>query len=282
MEVTFSSAKQLKGIAEALHDLVSEINVYATGAGLSIQTMDTCHVCLVSVNLAFDDVDIFGAYSLCEEITLGVNVSNLLRALKCAGNDDTARMTCSSTDALRISFESPDSPRVAEFDLKLMLIESDRFTIPPTEDAVRFKMSGALFARAIKDLAGLGDTVLIRIDRDEESAQQIMTLVCEGDIGRASIAFKTPVDLANNKRSRNKPTRFSLKHMVSIAKASSLAEDVVLELVDDMPLSAEFFLSAASSIKFHLAPKVTDEEDETGVTGANDVVPETQEMQDDD
>lgn len=258
---TCASAKQLRGLAEAIQDLVSEVNLDVSPTAISVQAIDTSHVCLISIQLDGNDTALFDMYTPPEEgALLGVNVANLIRALKCAGPDDKAVVTCTSPDTMQLTFVGDDDTRSAEFELKLMIISTDTFSIPDREHCIRFKMSSSVFARAIKDLAGLGDTLQMAVTYDEESAMQQLTMSCDGDIGRASITFKSPGDAVAECRAM----KFSLKHMVSIAKASVLSNDVVIELVEDMPLCTHFVLSNAptSVVKFFLAPKISDELEE--------------------
>ena len=243
LTATFSSAKQLRAIAEAIHDLVHEVNIYVDSDGLSIQAMDTSHICLITVNLSSQDFDV---YECDENMTLGVNVSSLIKSLKCAGPDDRVKLSCTSEDALHLEFVS-DEARAADFELKLMTIEAERFEIPPVDSPIRFTMAAPTLARAIKDLSTLGDTLLLSMTKDD------VTLTCEGDIGRATISFGSVCDEVKLRH------RFSLKHFVSIAKAAVLTDDVTLELVADMPIGIEYAITSRSSVKFHLAPKMDED-----------------------
>lgn len=79
--MAFSNAKQLRTLAEALCELVQDVNLVVTREGLSVQAIDVSHVCLVSVTLAAADMARFeGADD--GTVVLGIHVPNLLCALK--------------------------------------------------------------------------------------------------------------------------------------------------------------------------------------------------------
>lgn len=75
----------LKKIIEAIKELVSTVNIDVSPTGLSIQAMDSSHVALVALNLKESGFQNFRAL---KNMTLGLNIQNLSKIMKCAGNDD--------------------------------------------------------------------------------------------------------------------------------------------------------------------------------------------------
>lgn len=95
----------LKKIIEAIKDIIGSANWECSDTGLSLQAMDSSHVCLVSLQLkshAFDP------YRCDRNITLGLDTSMLSKILKCAGNDDTITLSSADNgDTVSFLFESP-------------------------------------------------------------------------------------------------------------------------------------------------------------------------------
>jgi proliferating cell nuclear antigen len=79
----------LKKIVEAMKELVNSVNIEVSGSGLSIQAMDSSHVALVSLNLNENG---FQKYRCLKDMTLGLNIQNLSKIMKCAGHDDIITM----------------------------------------------------------------------------------------------------------------------------------------------------------------------------------------------
>lgn len=72
----------LKKLVEALKELVQEVNFDVSAAGISLQAMDSSHVCLVSFCLRADGFDHFR----CDRtLNMGIHIGNLSKVLKCAG-----------------------------------------------------------------------------------------------------------------------------------------------------------------------------------------------------
>jgi proliferating cell nuclear antigen (pcna) len=79
----------LKKIVEAIKELVTTVNIDVSSTGLSIQAMDSSHVALVALNLKEEG---FQNYRALKNMTLGLNIQNLSKIMKCAGNDDIITM----------------------------------------------------------------------------------------------------------------------------------------------------------------------------------------------
>ena len=68
--------------------------------------MDTSHVALVALMLRAEG---FEHFRCDRSITLGVNLANMMKMLKCAGNDDVITMKAEdSADKMTLMFESPN------------------------------------------------------------------------------------------------------------------------------------------------------------------------------
>jgi len=84
-EAILSEALLLKKIIDSIKDLVTDVNIDVTPAGMSLQAMDSSHVALVSLTLGQNG---FEAYRADRPMTLGVSIANLSKVLKLAGNED--------------------------------------------------------------------------------------------------------------------------------------------------------------------------------------------------
>lgn len=79
---------------------------------------------------------------------------------------------------------SLDSDRVAAYDMKLMDIDIDSLSIPDTEYDARITMPATEFARIVRDLASLGESV--RIDVSKEGVR----FTCDGEAANANILLR--------------------------------------------------------------------------------------------
>ena len=144
--------------------------------------MDNSHVALVAVNL---DADGFDSFRCDRPMPLGVNLGSLTKVLKCAKDDDMVTLKATDNgDILNLIYEAKswpisiflpslinrprllDSDRIAEYDMKLMDIDTDALGIPDTEYEARVTMSAVEFGRICRDLSQLGESVRIEVSKE--------------------------------------------------------------------------------------------------------------------
>jgi proliferating cell nuclear antigen len=115
-----TQGRLLKCLAEATKELVTDANWEITGRGISMQAMDTSHVCLVAFMLRAEG---FAAFSCDRARVLGMSHKNLAAALKCAGNDDAVTLSAAAgddADTLDLVFESPGGCAMAQYSARLL------------------------------------------------------------------------------------------------------------------------------------------------------------------
>ena len=81
-EARLTQGNALKKLVDAVKELCKEVNWDVSTTGISMQSMDSSHVCLVAFALRADGFDHFR----CDRpLTLGINLDSLAKILKCAG-----------------------------------------------------------------------------------------------------------------------------------------------------------------------------------------------------
>jgi proliferating cell nuclear antigen len=104
LEARLQQAKLLKSLLEAIKELVTECNFDCNDSGIALQAMDNSHVALVALLLRSDGFD---PYRCDRNLPLGLNLNNLNKILKCAGNDDILTLKADDGgDTLSMVFES--------------------------------------------------------------------------------------------------------------------------------------------------------------------------------
>lgn len=254
----------LKKVLEAIHSICDDINWDCTSSGISVQTMDTSHVCLVSLELNSDG---FEPYRCDRNITLGLKAQTMLKILKCAGNDDSVTLRAQdSTDTLSIIFESQNSEKTSHFDIKLMDIDSEHLGIPDTQYNAVVKMPSHEFQRVCRDLSQIGDSVLIACTKDG------VQFSVQGDIGTGKVTLRQScsVDKEDEQTSieLNEPVQltFAMRFLNFFTKATPISSTVSLSLKAASPLVVEYPIGDFGHVRFYLAPKIEDEETNTADT----------------
>ncbi|ORY88142.1 proliferating cell nuclear antigen, N-terminal domain-domain-containing protein [Leucosporidium creatinivorum] len=182
LEARLNQAETLKKVLEAVKELVTDANFDCTDEGIKLQAMDNSHVALVSLHL---NATGFSNYRCDRDMSLGMSLASLQKIIKCAGNNDVVTLRADeSHDVLGLLFENKEHDRVGEYEMKLMDIDQEHLGIPDTVYDAEIMLPSAEFARIIRDLKELGESVKIEVSKDG------VRFSSEGDIGSAAVTLK--------------------------------------------------------------------------------------------
>jgi proliferating cell nuclear antigen len=118
--------------------------------------MDNSHVALVSMMLKSET---FSPYRCDRNIALGINLTSLTKVLKAAQSADILTLKAEDApDVVNLVFESKDSDRISEYDIKLMDIDQEHLGIPDTEYAATVSMPSTEFQRICRDLSAISES----------------------------------------------------------------------------------------------------------------------------
>ncbi|KAL2239513.1 UNVERIFIED_CONTAM: Proliferating cell nuclear antigen [Sesamum indicum] len=312
LELRLVQGSLLKKVLEAVKDLVNDANFDCSATGFSLQAMDSSHVALVALLLRSEG---FEHYRCDRNISMGMNLNNMAKMLKCAGNDDIITLKADDgSDTVTFMFESPTQDKIADFEMKLMDIDSEHLGIPEAEYHAIVRMPSSEFARICKDLSSIGDTAqdkiadfemkLMDIDSEhlgipEAEYHAIVRMpsaefarICKdlssigdtvvisvtkegvkfstrGDIGTANVVCRqnTTVDKPEEATviEMNEPVSltFALRYLNSFTKATPLSNTVTISLSSELPVVVEYKIAEMGYVRFYLAPKIEEDDEET-------------------
>jgi len=254
LEAHLQQAVLLKKVVDAMKDLCKDVNFDCSEKGLQVQSMDSSHVALVSLLLR---ESAFADYK-CERATsLGMNVESLSKVLKMCGATDSLRLRWQAgADTVNFQCEGADD-RIADFDLKLMQIESEHMEIPEQHYKVVARLPSGEFKRICSDLREFGETMHVKATKEG------ITFSVQGDVGTGNVMLK-PRDASKPEEkvslTVHEPVTatFALRYLVNFSKAAPLCGSVELGLGPDAPLLVKYDLEESENghMQFYLAPKI--------------------------
>jgi len=231
--------------------------------------MDSSHVSLVALFLRADG---FEHYRCDRNTALGINLASMAKVLKCASNDDSITLKAEEGgDNVSFVFESKKATRISHFALKLIDIDSEHLGIPDTEYKTIVRMPSSEFARIVKEVSVIGDTVNISVSKEG------VKFGVAGDLGTGDIVVKQggasdDEEGVTIKLEEEVSLTFALRYLNFFAKATPLSSTVTLKMSPDVPLVVEYKIDIeddedkkgtdAGHIRFYLAPKIEDEAEE--------------------
>merc|ERR1719226_230036 len=180
------------------------------------------------------------------------------KILKMCGPSDSLKFRWQSgADMVGFQCESGADDRIADFDLKLMQIESEHMEIPEQQYKVTARLPSAEFQKICRDLKEFGETMQVKASKEG------ITFSVQGDAGGGNVMLKP--------REAEKPEErvalmvhepvtatFALRYLVNFAKAAPLSGAVELGSGPDAPLLVKYDLERSENgyMQFYLAPKI--------------------------
>merc|ERR1712032_1435629 len=239
----------------AMKDLCKDVNFDVSEKGMQVQSMDSSHVALVSLMLR---ESAFQEFKCDRPSSLGMNVESLSKILKICGPSDSLKLRyANDSDTVNFQCESGEDDRIADFELKLMQIESEHMEIPEQQYKVVAKLPSAEFLKVCRDLKEFGETMQIQASKDG------IRFSVQGDVGTGNVVLKPresekPEDRVSLTVHESVTATFALRYLVTFAKAAPLSSTVELGLGPDSPLSVKYELDKADNgyMQFYLAPKI--------------------------
>merc|ERR1712072_1572592 len=191
-------------------------------------------------------------------MSLGMNVDSLAKIMKMCGPSDALKVRWQSgADTVAFQCESGGEDRIADFDLKLMQIESEHMEIPEQQYKVIAKLPSAEFQKICRDLKEFGETMQVKASKEG------ITFSVQGDVGIGNVMLKPreaekPEDKVSLTVHEPVTATFALRYLVTFAKAAPLCGQVELGLGPDAPLLVKYDLETGDNgfMQFYLAPKI--------------------------
>lgn len=267
MKGLYDNCNTFKKIIDSVKDLSPESTIDCNKDGISMQAMDSSHVCLCSFLLKKGG---FTEYSCDKDINIGLSLTNLSKILKCAGNNDSLRLDCSSgSDVIDFQFSDKNGDKVSDFNLKLMEIDQEALGIPDNEYDCVLSLKSSEFQKVIKNLKDLGDSCEIKVTKND------VTFSVSGEIGSSSVKLKKKEGSIDIKVDEPISLKYAIRYLSDFAKATPLSDNVVISMSPDLPLVVYYDIVSEVTkddpnnesnsnydvgyIKYYLAPKIDED-----------------------
>jgi len=252
----------LKKVLEAVKDLLNEATWDCNSSGMSLQAMDSSHVSLVSLMLRSDGFD---TYRCDRNLSMGINLGSMSKILKCAANDDAITIKAGdNADTVTFTFETPpNGEKVSDYEMKLMDLDAEHLGIPETDYCSVIKMPSAEFQRICRDLSQIGESVVICCTKEG------VKFSASGDLGTGNIklAQSSNVDKEEEQviieMQEACTLTFALRYLNFFTKATPLSPQVSLSMSPEVPLVVEYKIGDMGYVRYYLAPKIEDDQQES-------------------
>jgi proliferating cell nuclear antigen len=234
----------------------SESNEYkSTIGGVILKEVNKTGKILVYMRLDADKFDVYKYNYHKKKLTLGIDISNLLKCLKCMSHFDTMTWLVDDDDInkLIIILESNEKKEKKTFKLNLMDIEEETYEIAPIQFPYLINIPSQDFHKYCKDMSSSTDKIEIKATSNK------LYFSGKGEIG--NIEFEVGetnggLSITSTTNNSNEIVQglFELKFLLIFTKCTNLCNQVILYLKNDYPIIVTYQIAALGEIKLVLSP----------------------------
>jgi proliferating cell nuclear antigen len=240
-ELAIPDVATLGKAVSVIAELVGDANFSVSEDGLSMQAMDSSHVCLMALDIK---PAYFESFHVVQPNVFGIKLSVLKKVLECCSGKTS--LTRDDDDSIVLESEH------ARFSIKLLDIDSEAINPSFDDQDALISVDSSGFLRIVKDLATFGDVVTLTA-----SGENGFEMTTKGDIGEACMRVLTK-SIAVRKPARG---GFSVRYLATFAKAASIASEAKLGFSDQGVLSIDYAFGEGAKLSFYIAPKIDEDED---------------------
>jgi proliferating cell nuclear antigen len=227
--------------------------------GVVLKEVNKTGKILVYMRLDADKFDVYKYNYNKKKLTLGIDIGNLLKSLKCMGHFDTMTWLVDDEDMgkLIVILESAERKEKKTFKLNLMDIEEETYEIEPIEFPYLITLPSTDFHKYCKDMAASTDKI------DIKATSNKLFFSGKGEIG--AIDFEVGetnggLSIVSTTTNTNEIVQglFELKFLLIFTKCTNLGNHVTLFLKNDYPIIVAYQIAALGEIKLVLSQSKSD------------------------
>jgi proliferating cell nuclear antigen len=273
LKLQTTQGASIRQLVECMNFILDEINITFTPkyitenseeeeetklkvGGITIKEINKQSSVLIHCKLDADKFENYEYKYDKKKITIGINLGNLLKCLKCMNNYDTMTWEIDDEDfnKLTIIFETKTNDKEEKkiFKLNLMDLDDEELVIDPVNFNYLINLPSQDFQEYCKKMV-LATNKLELICNGEK-----LILKGKGDMG--SIEFETSQSPGGLQIQKIVKTQeifqglYDLKYLQMFTKCTNLCNNVILYLKNDYPLIVEYAVAALGKIKLVLSP----------------------------
>jgi len=221
--------------------------------GMILKEVNKTGKILVYMRLDADKFDVYKYNYHKKKLTLGIDIGNLLKCLKCMSHFDTMTWLVDDDDInkLVIILESAERKEKKTFKLNLMDIEEETYDITPIQFPYSITLPSQDFHKYCKDMAATTDKIEIKATSNK--------LFFSGKGGIGNIEFEVGetnggLSITSNTNQTNEIVQglFELRFLVIFTKCTNLCNQITLFLKNDYPIIVTYQIAALGEIKLVL------------------------------
>ena len=241
-------------------EVTETIEKKKTIGGIVLKEVNKTGKILVFMRLDADKFDVYKYNYHKKKLTLGIDIGNLLKCLKCMSHFDTMTWLVDDDDInkLIVVLESAERKEKKTFKLNLMDIEEESYDITPIQFPYSITLPSQDFHKYCKDMAASTDKIDIKATANK------LYFSGKGEIGQMEFEVGETnggLSIISTTSNVNEIVQglFELKFLLIFTKCTNLCNQVTLFLKNDYPIIITYQIAALGEIKLVLSPSKSDQ-----------------------
>jgi len=231
---------------------LEDTDVKKTG-GLVIKEVNKTQSILIHCKLDSDQFEEYEYNYSKDRFTIGINLSNLLKCIKCMSNFDTMTWIIDDDDINKLTMILVNEKEKKKFSMNLMDLDYEPYDIEKVDFPYSVSIPTQDFQRYCKDMVSASDKIEIKC------ANKNLFLSSCGEVGN----FDFEVNECNggiqvlkdeNVNEEIVQGLFELKYLIIFTRCTNLCDRVVLFLKNEYPLVIQYSVSSLGLLKLVLSP----------------------------
>lgn len=255
MKLTIDSVDKVqifKTIIACIQQFTNELNIIVSDKRMYIQGMDMSHIAMYEVSLL---KDWFSEYLVDVDNTYGINCSMFHKILSSnTGTYSSIQMTVDGDKLITTFRKEKGAGGSKTFKLTLIDLDCELLGIPEMESTIRITIPSKLFKANIDELSNFSDNTSIRCTEDSVHFE------CKSDMIESMINMELS-EFKSYECVKDVKLLFNIKYIKLVNLMSKVAENVRIELTEDMPMKLSYVFDESTAFCFYMAPKMDDDDE---------------------
>jgi len=262
IELKTSQTSAIKIVIDAINSLLTDINFIffpidpnvADSGGIVLKEINKTGKILVHMKLYVDKFDSYKYNYFKEKLTIGLDISNLSKCLKCMTHFDTMSWIVDDDDInkLIVILENIERKEKKTFKINLMDIDEDSYDISPIKYPYVISLPSQDFHKYCKDMFALSDKIEIKATNNKlffSGKGEICSVEFEVEESTNGLSIKSTIENTNE----IVQGLYELKFLLIFTKCTSLCNNVLLYIKNDYPIIVSYQIMNLGDLKLVLS-----------------------------
>ena len=274
LELKTSQSLAIKLVIDAINSLLTDANFdfypyhiqdendseKTSIGGLVVKEVNKTGKILVYMRLDADKFDVYKYSYNKKKLSLGIDIGNLLKCLKCMSQFDSMTWLVDDEDInkLVIILESTERKEKKIFKLNLMDLEEEKYEVEPIDFPYSITLPSQDFHKYCKDMSSATDKIELMCTNNK------IIFSGNGELGQVEFEVGETngglsIEVNSNCSDQIVQGLFELRFLIIFTKCTNLCSTVTLYLKNDYPLIVKYNIAALGEIKLVLSPSKSSE-----------------------